>query len=184
MQPSLWHLFLSFLKIGAFTFGGGYAMIPVFEREFVHRYKYLKEEEFHDVLVMVQSLPGVIAINFSVFIGLRLRGKKGAFVSALGVALPSFVIILTIATFFFRFVDHPIVEAVFKGVRISVVALIFTAGYKMFKSHRHLKGLFLATFTFALVYTADIHPFFVILMMGLFGYMIEYTKEVNHHDVS
>ncbi len=182
MQPTLSQLFLSFLKIGAFTFGGGYAMIPVFEREFVHRYKYLKEEEFNDVLVMVQSLPGIIAINFSVFIGLRLRGKKGAFLSALGVALPSFMIILTIAAFFFRYVDHPVIEAIFKGVRISVVALIFTAGVKLFKAHRHLKGLFLAALTFALVYALRMHPFFVILLMGLFGYLIETTKAVNHHD--
>ncbi len=181
MEPSLKKLFFSFLKIGGLTFGGGYAMIPVFEREFVMRYKYLKEEEFADVLAMVQSLPGVIAINFSVFIGLRLRGYKGALVSMIGVALPSFVIILLIASFFFRFVDHPVVEAIFKGVRISVVALIFTAGYKLFLANRTLKAIFLALLTFALVFAAEIHPFFVIIGMGFFGYITHLRNGVNAH---
>lgn len=178
----LWRLFLSFLKIGAFTFGGGYAMIPVFEREFVHRYKYLKEEDFNDVLVMCQSLPGVIAINFSVFIGLKLRGKLGALVSAIGVALPSFIIILVIATFFFRYVDHPTVEAVFRGVRVAVVVLIFTAGYKLFKANRTLQGIFLAVLTFALVFSAQVHPFIVIVLMGLTGYLITTLRGEDNHD--
>ncbi len=181
MQVRLTTLFFSFLKIGAFTFGGGYAMIPIFEREFVHRYRYLSQEEFNDVLAMVQSLPGVIAINFSVFIGLRLRKMKGALVSMIGVALPSFVIILVIANFFFRYVDHPVVEAVFKGVRISVVALIFTAGYKIFKTNRHLKAVFLAALTFALVFSVNVHPFFVIIGMGAFGYLLHLRNGVNSH---
>ncbi len=183
-KPSLLRLFLTFMKIGAFTFGGGYAMIPVFEREFVKRYGYIEEDEFANILAMVQSLPGVIAINFAVFIGLRLRGLKGALATSIGVALPSFVIIIVIATFFFQYIDNPVVAAIFSGVRISVVALIFTAGVKLFKQNLHLQGTFLAALTFALVFSVGVHPFFVILMMGTFGYLIFATNEVKKHDIA
>lgn len=179
---SLWTLFRTFLKIGAFTFGGGYAMIPIFEREFVKRYGYLSDEEFSDVLVMVQSLPGVIAINFSVFIGLRLRGIKGAFVSALGVALPSFIIIMVIATFFFQYIDHPTVAAIFQGVRVAVVALIATAGIKFLRQSLHMQGIFLATLTFVLVLFAGVHPFFVIVGLASLGMLIFHVQEVVSHD--
>ena len=183
-KPTLMRLFLTFMKIGAFTFGGGYAMIPIFEREFVKRYGYIEEEEFADILAMVQSLPGVIAINFAVFIGLRLRGIKGALATSIGVALPSFVIIIVIAIFFFHYIDNPVVEAIFNGVRISVVALIFTAGVKLFKQNRHLLGVFLAALTFALVFAVGVHPFFVIITMAAAGYLIYALREVTHHDHS
>ncbi len=181
-KPSLLRLLLTFMKIGAFTFGGGYAMIPVFEREFVKRYGYIKEEEFADILAMVQSLPGVIAINFAVFIGLRLRGLKGALTTAFGMALPSFIIIIVIAIFFFQYIDNPAIEAIFNGVRISVVALIGTAGVKLFKQNKHLQGIFIASLTFALVFSVGVHPFFVIVFMALFGYMIYSVNEVKNYD--
>jgi len=177
MDPALYKLFFSFLKIGAFTFGGGYAMIPLFEREFVHRYGYLDEEEFADALVICQSLPGVIAINFAVFIGIKLRGV-GALVSGIGVALPSFIIIMVIAAFFFQYIENPYVEAAFTGVRVSVIALIFTAGFRIFRRNRTLFGVFLVALTFVLVAIAYVHPFFVILAMGLFGYVSSKTSEV------
>ncbi len=181
MRISLAKLFFSFLKIGAFTFGGGYAMIPLFEREFVKRYGYLDEDEFYDVLVICQSLPGVIAINFSVFIGIKLRGKVGGFVAGLGVALPSFLIILVIAAFLFAYIENPYVEAAFKGVRVSVIALIFTAGFRLFKQNKHLFGVFMAVLTFALVAMVRLHPFFVILAMGAFGYITTKVGEVVRH---
>lgn len=179
---SLLTLFRTFLKIGAFTFGGGYAMIPIFEREFVQRYGYIKEEEFGDVLVMVQSLPGVIAINFAIYIGLRLRGIKGAIASAVGVALPSFIIIMVIATFFFQYIDHPVVAAIFQGVRVAVVALITTAGLKFLKQNFHMQGIFLASLTFVLVFSAGVHPFFVIVGLAFLGYVIFMTKDVIARD--
>ncbi|MFP4078756.1 MAG: chromate transporter [Candidatus Izemoplasmataceae bacterium] len=181
MNASLISLFLNFLKIGAFTFGGGYAMIPLFEREFVHNYKYIDEEEFADILVICQSLPGVIAVNFAVFIGMSLRGKKGAFVSALGVTLPSFIIIMVIAAFLYRFVDHEAIVAIFNGVRIAVVALIFSAGVKFLKKNLHFRGVFLALLTFTMVGIFYIHPFFVIGFLALLGYLIHVVSEVTNH---
>lgn len=184
MKISLTRLFFTFLKIGAFTFGGGYAMIPIIERELVHRYKYIKSEDFYDTLIICQSLPGVIAINFSVFIGLKMRGWKGALVSAVGVALPSFVIIITIAAFFFQYIENPYVEAFFKGVRVSVVALIFLAGFKLLKQNRSYYSVFIASLTFALVATFNVHPFIIIVSMGLFGVIVAKTKEVIDCDPS
>jgi len=184
MQISLTRLFFTFLKIGAFTFGGGYAMIPIIERELVYRYKYIKTEDFYDTLIICQSLPGVIAINFSVFIGLKLRGVRGAVVAAVGVALPSFIIIMTIAAFFFQYIENPIVEAFFKGVRVSVVGLIFLAGFKLLKQNRSYFGVFVAALTFALIVTFEVHPFIIIVSMGLFGLLITKTKEVMNHDPS
>jgi len=181
MQISLWRLFTSFLKIGAFTFGGGYAMIPLFEREFVHRYKYIKEEEFHDILVICQSLPGVIAVNFAVYIGTTLRGKKGALASGIGVTLPSFIIIMVIAAFLYQYVTHEAVVAIFQGVRVAVVVLIFSAGVKFLKQNLHFRGIFLAFLTFTLIAVFYVHPFFVIGLLGILGYLIYIVGEVNAH---
>ncbi len=182
MKISLLKLFLIYLKVGAFTFGGGYAMIPIFERELVTRYKLIKPEEFYDTLVICQSLPGAIAVNFAVFTGLKLRGIRGAATTLLGVILPSFIFILIIAIFLFQYVEHPMVAAFFKGVRLSVVALIFLAGYKLLKKNRNWFGVFMMTITFAMVAFLDIHPFIVIVFTGFFGYLVFTVKAVTHHD--
>lgn len=184
MQLSLGKLFLIFMRVGAFTFGGGYAMIPIFERELVHRYKLLEPGEFYDTLVVCQSLPGAIAINFSVFLGLKLKGVKGAIVGFFGVILPSFMFILIISIFFFQFIEHPIIEAFFKGVRLSVVALMSLAGYKLLKSQRSFFGVFLIVITLALILGFNTHPFLVIVFAGLFGYLVYTVREVVHRDHS
>ena len=123
-KASLWQLMFVFLKIGAFTIGGGYAMVPLIEREVVHRRKWLTEEDFVELLAIAQAAPGVLAMNVAVFVGYRTRGYKGVVSAALGSILPSFVIILAIATVFTRFRENEVVEQVFKGMRPAVVALI------------------------------------------------------------
>lgn len=127
-------LFWVFLKIGAFTLGGGYAMIPLVQREVVERKGWIEQEEFLNMLALAQSAPGVMAVNTAIFIGYKLHGYKGVFVTVLGSILPSFVIILLLATVFMRFKNYPAVEAVFKGIRPAVVALIAAPLYKMGKS--------------------------------------------------
>ncbi|MDR0370436.1 MAG: chromate transporter [Prevotellaceae bacterium] len=127
-------LFTSFFRIGLFTFGGGYAMIPLIEAEVVDKKNWIKKPEFIDMLALAQSAPGVMAINTSIFVGHRLRGLKGAIVASLGSALPSFVIILLIAMFFINFKDNPAVERIFKGIRPAVVALIAAPLWRMGKS--------------------------------------------------
>ena len=119
-----WQSFVTFFKIGMFTLGGGYAMIPIIESEVVDKNKWVSKEEFLDLIAIAQSCPGVFAINISVFIGYKLRKVRGAVVTALGTALPSFFIILLIAMFFHRFQDNPVVEAIFKGIRPAVASLI------------------------------------------------------------
>jgi len=120
----LLELFLSFFKIGAFTFGGGYAMIPLIQREVVDRRRWIGKADFLDLLTVAQSAPGPISLNTSVFVGYKLRGYAGAAASILGAVLPSFSIILLVAVFFAGIRDNAVVEAAFKGMRPAVVALI------------------------------------------------------------
>lgn len=123
-MQSLPNIFLSFFKIGLFTFGGGYAMLPLIEQELIVRHKWIERKEFLDLLTLAQSVPGPIAVNTSVFVGYKVRGLKGAAAALLGTVLPSFVIILAIALFFADIRHNPYVDAAFKGMRPAVVALI------------------------------------------------------------
>lgn len=119
-------LFLTFAKIGAFTFGGGWAMISIIEREVVDKHGWLSKADFLDLLAVAQSLPGILAVNISVVVGDKLRGLKGAITAALGTILPSFLIILLIAMFLTpeTIINNPTLSAIFKGIRPAVVALI------------------------------------------------------------
>ena len=129
-----WEAFRTFFRIGMFTLGGGYAMIPIIEAEVVDKHKWVSKEEFLDLIAIAQSCPGVFAINISIFIGYKLRRLRGALATALGTALPSFIIILLIAMFFHRFQDNPVVESIFKGIRPAVVALIAVPTFNLAKS--------------------------------------------------
>lgn len=120
----LFTIFASFLKIGAFTFGGGYAMIPLIEREVIDRRAWVERREFLDLLTLAQSVPGPISLNTAVFVGYRMRGLRGAAAALAGTVLPSFAIILAIALFFANIRENPVVDAAFKGMRPAVVALI------------------------------------------------------------
>lgn len=119
-------IFWSFLKIGAFTFGGGYAMIPLIEHEVVVRRRWLSEMEFGDLLTIAQAAPGPISLNTAVFVGYKYRKYSGALAAILGVVVPSFVIILLVAIFFSQMRHNHWVEAAFMGMRPAVVALIVT----------------------------------------------------------
>lgn len=114
----------SFLKIGAFTFGGGYAMIPLIQHEVINQRRWLREGEFVELLTIAQTAPGPIALNTAVFVGYKLRGYRGALAAVLGVVIPSFLIILVVAMFFADMRDNVWVDAAFKGMRPAVVALI------------------------------------------------------------
>ena len=129
-------LFISFFKIGAFTFGGGWAMMPLIEREVVDKQNWIKREDFVDALAIAQSLPGVLAVNISILIGNKLRGLKGCLMATLGTILPSFLIILAIAIWFVQTYDNPVVERIFKGIRPAVVALIVSPVFSTAKTAR------------------------------------------------
>jgi chromate transporter len=123
-MKQLAELFVSFFKIGLFTFGGGYAMIPIIQREVIDSRHWIEEREFLDLLTLAQSAPGPISLNTAVFVGYKMCGYKGALAALWGVILPSFLIILTVAIFFSQIRENPIVDAAFKGMRPVVVALI------------------------------------------------------------
>ena len=122
-KASLHELFLVFMKIGAFTIGGGYAMIPLIKDELDKRH-WIGEDELPDIIALAQSAPGILAVNVSIFTGYKIRGVKGSIAATIGSVLPSFLIILTIAMAFSNFQDNPVVISIFKGIRPVVVSLI------------------------------------------------------------
>ena len=126
-------LFLTMMKIGLFTFGGGYAMIALIENEFVEKKKWLDKDEFLDIAAIAESTPGPIAINAATYIGYKNSGIIGSIIATLGICIPSFVIIYAISLFFDAFLSFTLVAYAFKGIQICVVYLILTAGLKMLK---------------------------------------------------
>ncbi len=132
-SATLWNLFCVFSKVGAFTIGGGYAMLPLVEEELVKR-GWISEADFDDLIVLAQSAPGLLAVNMAIFTGHRIKGLRGSIVSALGAVLPSLLIILLIAMFFTEFQDNAFVQRFFQGVRPAAVALIFVPAIRMARS--------------------------------------------------
>ncbi len=126
-------LFLTMLKIGAFTFGGGYAMIALLENEFIRKKKWIDKDEFLDMVAIAESTPGPIAINSATYIGYKVCGLLGALVATLGMVIPSFTIIYVISLFFDKFLSIALVGYAFKGIQVCVIYLIFTAGLRLMK---------------------------------------------------
>ena len=164
--------FKTFFKIGLFTLGGGYAMIPIIESEVVDRHKWVSKEEFIDILAIAQSCPGVMAINLSVFMGYRLRRLKGALCMCLGTALPSFLIILAIAMFFHQFEDNKVVAAMFRGIRPAVVALIAVPTFRMARSAKiTLTNCWIPIACALAIWMLGVSPIYVILVAGIGGFV-------------
>ncbi len=132
-QVSLWNLFCVFAKVGAFTIGGGYAMLPLIEEEMTKR-GWISSEDIQDIIVLAQSAPGILAVNMAIYTGHKIRGLKGSIVSAVGAVLPSLVIILLIAMFFTEFKENDIVRRIFQGVRPAAVALTLVPAVRMARS--------------------------------------------------
>ena len=165
-------LFTIFFKIGAFTVGGGYAMIPLIEAEIVTKKGWVTKEDFLDLLAIAQSAPGVFAVNIAIFIGYRLRGVRGCIVTALGAILPSFLIILCIALFFLRFKENPTVEAIFKGIRPAVVALIAAPTFNLAKAAKiNRYTIWIPIISALLIWLLGFSPIWIILLAGIGGYV-------------
>lgn len=169
-------LFITFLKIGAFTFGGGYAMIPIIKRELVENKKWINENDILDIVAIAESTPGPIAINASTFVGYKVAGFFGAFFSTLGVVLPSFVIISGISFVLNIFRDLLIVKYAFWGIRAGVLALILHAFLMLFKQRdRSLSTYIIALLAFVFAVFTSVNVIFVIIgcgLLGLFSYAI------------
>lgn len=163
-------LFISFFKIGAFTFGGGWAMIPLIEREVVDKQNWIKREDFVDALAIAQSLPGVLAVNISILIGNKLRGLKGCLMATLGTILPSFLIILAIAIWFVQTYDNPVVERIFKGIRPAVVALIVSLVFSTAKTARiNIKTVIIPIIVALSIWLGGISPIWFVLLGAIGG---------------
>lgn len=174
-----WESFKTFFKIGMFTIGGGYAMIPIIEAEVVDKHHWVSKEEFLDLIAISQSCPGVFAINISIFIGYKLKKIPGAIATALGTALPSFLIILAIAIFFHQFEDNPVVAAIFRGIRPAVVALIAVPTFNLARSANITWATCWIPIAGALaIYLIDgFSPIYLIILAGIGGWV--YGKYVK-----
>ncbi len=170
------------MKIGMFTFGGGYAMINLLDNEFVERKKWLDSEDFMNLVTIAESTPGPIAINCSTYIGYKRAGFLGAIFATLGMCIPSFTIIYLISIFFNSFLDIKWVASAFRGIQVCVVFLIFSAGLKMLKKIKKTVfnvAVMLITFCAMILFSlfsVSFSSIFYILIFGLIGFLI-YTVE-------
>lgn len=167
-----WEAFKTFFKIGAFTLGGGYAMISIIQNEVVVKKKWIPEDQFVDLIAVAQSCPGVFAANISVFVGYKMRKTPGAICTCLGAILPSFLIILCIALFFHQFMDIPWVAAMFRGIRPAVVALIAVPTFTLAKSAKiSLANCWIPIVTAIAIWLLGVNPVYAILAAGLGGFL-------------
>ena len=167
----MWELFKTFFHIGLFTFGGGYAMIPLIESKVVDEKRWIDREMLLDLIAIAQSCPGIFAVNIGIFIGYKLRRTPGALVCALGTSLPSFIIILVIALFFRHFRENEFVDRFFRGLRPAVVSLIAAPVFKMGKrANITFQSVWIPVVAALLIWQFGVSPVYVILIAGLSGY--------------
>lgn len=180
-MTKLHELFWTFFKIGAFTIGGGYAMIPLMEQEIVDKRKWLSKEEFMDTMSLAQSMPGVFAVNMATNIGFRTRGFVGAFTAIMGNVLMPILLILVLAIFFRQFSDNPVVESIFKGIRPAVVALIAAPVFNMAKTAKiSWSNFWIPVAATLLIWLLGVSPVIIILVAGLGGFI--YGKIKNRKE--
>ena len=165
-------LFTTFFKIGIFTLGGGYAMIPLIEEEVVNRHKWVSKEEMLDLIAIAQSCPGVFAINIATFVGYKLKKTKGALATTIGAALPSFLIILAIAIFFSAFKENRIIAAMFRGIRPAVVALIAVPTFNLGKrAQLNRYTIWIPIVSALAIWALGVSPIYIIVIAGIGGYL-------------
>ena len=170
----LFEIFGIFFKIGLFTIGGGYAMLPIIQKEVVESKGWMTDEEFLDAISLTNSLPGPLATNSATFVGYRVAGVPGSFAAVLGAATPSVIIILLIAMVFTNIIDYPVVQNVFNGVRPAVVALIFYAVVKLARSAKigEYFNWLVALAGFAAIAVFGLHPIVVVVCAALYGIFV------------
>ena len=169
-------LFLTFLKVGAFTFGGGYAMIPIIEEEVTKKRKWITDSEILDIITISETTPGPIAVNTATYVGYKVGGILGSIFATLGLALPSFVIIFVISYFYKDFMQWQVIQAAFKGLKVGVIILLINAGIKLKKGVKvNLIGIILFVITLSLMVLSTIFDFgfrYLSLCLILFGLLI------------
>lgn len=177
MGQSLWNLFWIFIKIGAFTFGGGYVMLPIIQHEISGKHKLLDEDTLSDMLVLAQSLPGVLAVNAATLVGYRLYGKRGALICALGVVLPSFLIIVLLANIILIYHDNPHVIGAFAAIRAVVVGMIIAAAVKMGQPcYQNAVQMLMLVAAVLLTVCVQLHPVVLIVAGAIIGWILSRPK--------
>lgn len=175
-------LFVTFLKIGAVTFGGGYAMLPIIKRDIVEKKSWLNEEEFLDAIAVAQSVPGAVAINTAIYTGYKINGTRGAFVSLVGTVIPSFTIILAIAMLFVQWQDLAVVQKAFTGIRSAVVGLIFAAVISLGKSMLYEKKTWMYFGLALIIALLGTHPFAIIIIFGTAAVFLNKLKNTKDNE--
>ena len=182
-MASLWNIFITFAKIGSFTIGGGYAMIPLIRDELVKR-GWLSDEELPDIIALAQSAPGVLAVNMSIFAGYKMRGIKGSVAATLGSVLPSFLIILLIAMLFTGYQDNPVVVRIFKCIRPVVVSLIAVPMINMARKGNKTWWAWLISFVVLfLVAFMNFSPIYILLVLIVLALSFTLIKERRSRNV-
>lgn len=181
MQPKwkvLLQVFLSFFKIGAFTFGGGYAMIPLIQNEAVEKRHWVTDEDILEVVAIAESTPGPIAINSATFVGYKAAGVLGSVCATLGIVLPSFVIILLLSFVLRQFQEVQAVQYAFQGIRAGVLALLVKALWTMYKkSPKGWPAYVVMGGSFLLTTVLDVNVLFVIIGCAVFGFVTSLMLE-------
>ncbi|MBS4025494.1 MAG: chromate transporter [Clostridia bacterium] len=172
-MSALLQLFISFFKIGAFSFGGGYAMLPLIEEEVIHTHNWITSAEYIDILAIAEMTPGPIAINSATFLGYRVYGVLGSIVATLGVVLPSFIVMTLIFMFIVRFKNSPYVNWVFKGIRPVVIGLIAAAAVSVGRTSLvDYKAFIMAVGIFYFVTFRKLNPILAIVLSGVLGIIL------------
>jgi len=172
-KPKLSELFCIFAHVSAITIGGGYVMFPLMKREVVDTRGWITDEEMVDYYALGQSIPGIIAMNTATLVGYRKRGIPGAICSAAGMAAPSILAILAIVLFLMPWIDHPLVQQAFFGIRAAVVAIMLMAVWQVgSKSARSLPKALIAVGAFAAITALHLHPVILIIAGGLLGWVL------------
>lgn len=176
-EVSLFEIFMVFLKIGTFTIGGGYAMLPIIQNEILKR-KWISEDELPNIIALSQSAPGILSVNISIFAGHKLRGLKGSIVATIGTSLPSFIIILLIASLFTGYQNNPTIVSIFKGIRPVVISLIIVPMIKLAKkNNKNLLSWLISIGALIAVSFLNISPIYILLAIMVLTFIVMYIKE-------
>ena len=178
-------LFFTMIKIGMFTFGGGYAMLALLENEFIEKKKWIDKEEFIDMAAIAESTPGPIAINAATYIGYKMAGLTGAVASTVAMCIPSFIIIYLISIFFDKFLSFEYIAYAFRGIQICVIYLIFSAGAKLFKGMKKtpfnitvMLSVIISMVIFS-VFSVKFSTVFYILISGTIGVAVYLVRDIK-----
>lgn len=184
----IFNLFITLFKIGLFTFGGGYAMIAIIQRELVEKKKWIEQEEFLDMIAIAESTPGPVAINSSTYIGYKVGGVLGSIFATLGVVLPSFIIIFLISLVFNQFLSLTWVQYAFRGIQACVAFLILSAGFKMLKSLKKTAfNLLISIITVIClvgisIFAVDFSTIFFVLIGGVLGLVVYFISLIKNRN--